>query len=101
VELAPTTDVLAALGERRVPGQVLVGFAADQGESGLERAREKLTNKKADLFVFNDVARSDIGFESGDNEVTLIRDTGERTVAKAPKEEIAAAILDEVERLLG
>ena len=101
VELAPTTDVLAALGERRVPGQVLVGFAADQGERGLERAREKLTNKNADLFVFNDVARSDIGFESGDNEVTLIREAGERTIAKAPKEEIAAAILDEVEHLLG
>ncbi len=101
VELAPTTDVLAALGERRVPGQVLVGFAADQGERGLERAREKLTNKHADLFVFNDVARSDIGFESGDNEVSLIREAGERTIAKAPKEEIAAAILDEVEHLLG
>ena len=101
VELAPTTDVLAALGERRVPGQVLVGFAADQGERGLERAREKLTNKNADLFVFNDVARSDIGFESADNEVTLIREAGERTIAKAPKEEIAAAILDEVEHLLG
>ena len=39
----------------RVPGQVLVGFAADQGERGLERAREKLANKNADLFVFNDV----------------------------------------------
>ena len=41
----------------RVPGQVLVGFAADQGERGLERAREKLTRKNADLFVFNDVGR--------------------------------------------
>src|SRR2546425_1623964 len=45
VELEPTTDVLAALGERRYPGQVLVGFAADQGEHGLARARTKLTNK--------------------------------------------------------
>jgi phosphopantothenoylcysteine decarboxylase/phosphopantothenate--cysteine ligase len=96
VELEPTTDVLAALGERRVPGQVLVGFAADQGEGGLERAREKLTNKNVDLFVFNDVGRSDIGFESGDNEVTLISKAGERLVAKAPKDEIAAAVLDEV-----
>jgi len=93
--------VLAQLGERRLPGQVLVGFAADQGERGLERAREKLTNKKADLFVFNDVARSDIGFESADNEVTIIGAGGERALAKAPKDEIAAAILDEVERLLG
>lgn len=101
LELEPTTDVLAALGERRRPGQLLVGFAADHGERGLERAREKLRNKKADLFVFNDVGRSDIGFESIDNEVTLLGAGGERTLAKAPKGEIAAAILDEVEGLLG
>jgi phosphopantothenoylcysteine decarboxylase/phosphopantothenate--cysteine ligase len=101
VELEPTTDVLATLGERRAPGQVLVGFAADQGEGGLERARDKLAGKKADLFVFNDVSRTDIGFDSTENEVTLLDARGERTIAKAPKEEIAAAILDEVERLLG
>ena len=57
--------------------------------------------KKADLFVFNDVSRTDIGFDSSDNEVTLLDARGERRIAKAPKEEIAAAILDEVERLLG
>jgi phosphopantothenoylcysteine decarboxylase / phosphopantothenate---cysteine ligase len=101
VELEPTTDVLAALGANRTPGQVLVGFAADQGERGLERAREKRADKNADLFVYNDVARADIGFDSADNEVTLLSVHGERTVAKAPKDEIAAAILDEVERLLG
>jgi phosphopantothenoylcysteine decarboxylase/phosphopantothenate--cysteine ligase len=101
VELEPTTDVLAELGNARVPGQVLVGFAADQGQRGLERAREKLTSKRADLFVFNDVGREDIGFETLDNEVTLISGGGERTIAKAPKDEIASAILDEVERLLG
>jgi phosphopantothenoylcysteine decarboxylase/phosphopantothenate--cysteine ligase len=101
VVLEPTTDVLAALGEARRPGQVVVGFAADEGEPGLERARAKLARKGADLFVFNDVARADIGFDSPDNEVTLLTATAERTVAKAPKDEIAAAILDEVERLLG
>src|SRR5581483_3366496 len=101
IELEPTVDVLAVLGERRVPGQVLVGFAADVGERGLVRAREKLANKNADLFVFNDVGRSDIGFDAGDNEVTLVGRAGERSVAKAPKEEIAAVVLDEVERLLG
>jgi phosphopantothenoylcysteine decarboxylase/phosphopantothenate--cysteine ligase len=101
LELEPTIDVLASLGERRVPGQILVGFAADHGEPGLERAREKLTRKKADLLVLNDVSRADIGFESADNEVTLIDGAGERTIAKAPKDAIAAAILDQVERLLG
>ena len=101
VELEPTTDVLSALGENRLPGQLLVGFAADQGDRGLERAREKRTRKHADLFVYNDVSRAGIGFDANDNEVTMLSARGERTVAKAPKDEIAAAILDEVEALLG
>jgi phosphopantothenoylcysteine decarboxylase/phosphopantothenate--cysteine ligase len=101
LELEPTIDVLAALGERRRAGQLLVGFAAETGDAGLERARQKLTRKGADLFVLNDVSRPDIGFDASDNEVTLLAPSGERTVAKAPKEEIAAAILDEVEVLLG
>jgi phosphopantothenoylcysteine decarboxylase / phosphopantothenate---cysteine ligase len=97
LELEPTTDVLSALGERRRDGQLLVGFAAETGEGGLERAREKRARKGADLFVLNDVSRPDIGFDASDNEVTLLAASGERTVAKASKEEVAAAILDEVE----
>ena len=100
LELEPTTDVLSELGERRRDGQLLVGFAAETGAAGLERAREKLARKGADLFVLNDVARTDIGFDANENEVTLLTVGAERTVAKAPKDEIAAAILDEVEALL-
>jgi phosphopantothenoylcysteine decarboxylase/phosphopantothenate--cysteine ligase len=98
--LEPTTDVLSVLGEHRHDGQVLVGFAAETGATGQERAREKLVRKGADLFVLNDVSRTDIGFDAYENEVTLLAAGTERTVAKAPKEEIAAAILDEVEALL-
>ena len=101
LELEPTTDVLSALGERRREGQLLVGFAAETGDAGLDRAREKLARKGADLFVLNDVSRPDIGFDAPDNEVTLLAASGERSVAKAPKEEVAAAILDEVESLIG
>jgi phosphopantothenoylcysteine decarboxylase / phosphopantothenate---cysteine ligase len=100
VELEPTTDVLATLGASRHPGQVLVGFAADEGEGGLARAREKLDRKNADVFVFNDVARAGIGFDAAENEVTIVTTGGELTVARAPKDEIAAAILDQVESLL-
>jgi phosphopantothenoylcysteine decarboxylase/phosphopantothenate--cysteine ligase len=100
VELEPTADVLAALGTSRRPGQVLVGFAADGADAGLERAREKRVAKRADLIVFNDISRSEIGFDAPDNEVVLLTDAGERQVGKAPKREIAAAVLDEVERLL-
>jgi len=102
VTLEPTTDVLSALGERRNNGAVLVGFAADTGERGLERAREKLAAKRADLIVFNDVSRHDIGFDAADNEVVLVSAEGEQRVEKASKERIAAAILDAVaERLRG
>ena len=96
VTLEPTTDVLRELGARRTNGQLLVGFAADRGERGLERAREKLGNKRVDLIVFNDVSRDDIGFDAGDNEVVLVSGSGERHIQKAAKERIAAAILDEV-----
>jgi phosphopantothenoylcysteine decarboxylase/phosphopantothenate--cysteine ligase len=101
LELAPTPDVLRTLGERRRPGQVLVGFAADHGETGLERARAKLDRKNADLIVYNDVSRTDIGFDAAENEVTLVTRDGERTLAKAPKSAIAAGILDAAVQLQG
>jgi phosphopantothenoylcysteine decarboxylase/phosphopantothenate--cysteine ligase len=96
VTLEPTRDVLRELGRNRTNGQLLVGFAADRGEPGLERAREKLANKRADLIVFNDVSRDDIGFDARENEVVLVSAGGERRIEKAAKERIAAAILDEV-----
>ncbi len=96
VSLEPTIDVLRELGERRTNGQLLIGFAADRGERGLERAREKLAAKRADLIVFNDISHADVGFDAPDNEVVLVSAEGERRLEKAPKERIAAAILDEV-----
>jgi phosphopantothenoylcysteine decarboxylase / phosphopantothenate---cysteine ligase len=100
IELEPTTDVLRSLGDRRANGQVLVGFAAETAENGLERARKKLADKRVDLIVYNDVSREDVGFDSEDNEVVIVSAQGERHVEKAPKEAIAAAILDEVEHLI-
>jgi phosphopantothenoylcysteine decarboxylase/phosphopantothenate--cysteine ligase len=100
LELAPTDDIAKALGERKRAGQVLVAFGAEHGEEGLERKRAMLETKNADLVVFNDVGRSDIGFDSADNEVLLIARDRERAVPKAAKAAVAAAILDEVERLL-
>ncbi len=98
--LEPTDDVLAELGRRRRNGQVIVGFAADEGERGLARAREKLAAKGATLFVFNDVATEGIGFDADDNEVVVVSAQGERTIGKRSKHEIAVAILAEVETLL-
>jgi len=100
LELEPTADVLALLGEGERNGQVLVGFGAEAGKAGLERKRAMLNRKNLDLVVYNDVSVPGIGFDGPDNEVTLVSAAGERHVARAPKESIAAEIVDEVERLL-
>jgi len=100
VSLEPTIDVLGALGRGERNGQVLVGFGAESGADGLNRKRTMLDDKNLDLVVYNDVGRTDIGFDAAENEVVLVTRRGEREVAKAPKEQIAAAVLDEVERLL-
>jgi phosphopantothenoylcysteine decarboxylase / phosphopantothenate---cysteine ligase len=100
VELEPTTDVLRQLSAHRVDGQILVGFAAEHGKGGLERARSKLEAKGLDLLVYNDVGRVDVGFDAPENEVVLVSPGAQRELPKAPKAEIAAAILDEVAQLL-
>jgi len=98
--LEPTDDIAALLGAQKRDGQVLVAFGAEHGEAGRERKRAMLDTKNADLVVYNDVGRPDIGFDSADNEVVLITRDDERVVPKASKQKVAAAILDEVERLL-
>ncbi len=99
--LEPTVDVLRALGERRpTRGQVLVGFAAETGDGGLERAGEKLTRKRLDLIVYNDVSANGVGFDSEENEVVIVSPEGQRAVPRGPKAQIAAAVIDEVVRVL-
>ena len=72
IHLEPTEDILAGLAAARGEGQTIVGFAAEHGAEGIDRAREKLARKGADLIVLNDVSDPSIGFESPDNAVTLI-----------------------------
>jgi phosphopantothenoylcysteine decarboxylase/phosphopantothenate--cysteine ligase len=100
LDLEATEDILAALSSRRREGQTIVGFAAETN-AGVERAREKLERKGADAIVLNDVSRSEIGFESPENEVVIVEREGEHHVPMASKEAVADAILDRVETLRG
>ena len=100
LELEPTEDVLTALVDLRREDQTIVGFAAEHGQGAVERGRGKLERKRLDAIVVNDIAGEGIGFESDDNEVTIVSaDGGERHVPRARKERVAEAILDEVERI--
>jgi phosphopantothenoylcysteine decarboxylase / phosphopantothenate---cysteine ligase len=99
LELVRTPDVLAEVAERRRPDQTVVGFAAEHGPGGEERARAKLERKKLDAIVLNDVSRDDIGFEVDDNQVTIIDRRGERQLPRLPKADVAALVLDRVQEL--
>jgi phosphopantothenoylcysteine decarboxylase/phosphopantothenate--cysteine ligase len=99
LELEPTVDVLGALSPVRRPDQTLIGFAAEHGEGAVERGREKLARKGLDAVVVNDVSRTDIGFDSEHNEVTIVTADGEQAVPRGPKGAVAAAVLDAVEAL--
>ena len=99
LRLEPTEDILAGLAATRGEAQAIVGFAAEHGEGGVERARAKLERKGADLIVLNDVSDSAIGFESEENAVTLIDAAGETAVPRASKDSIADSILDRVDAL--
>jgi phosphopantothenoylcysteine decarboxylase/phosphopantothenate--cysteine ligase len=97
--LEPTADVLAELGARRRPGQVLVGFAAEHGAGGEERAGAKLARKGVDMIVLNDVSRPGVGFDAADNELTLITADGAIAVGRRSKRACAAAVWDAVAAL--
>ena len=100
IELERTDDVLSALADLRREDQTLVGFAAEHGDGAVDRGRSKLERKRLDAIVINDIAGAGIGFESEDNEVTILTADGvQRHVPRARKERIAGAVLDEVERL--
>ena len=99
LELEPTEDVLAALSARRRPGQVLVGFAAEHGGDFISRARGKLERKGLDAIVVNDVSDPAIGFDSADNEATIIEREGETPIPRGSKRAVAEAVLDRVEAL--
>jgi phosphopantothenoylcysteine decarboxylase / phosphopantothenate---cysteine ligase len=76
LELERTVDIIADLGRRRRPEQILVGFAAET-ESAIEQARRKVREKSLDLIVANDVSEHDAGFDVDHNRVWLIGASGE------------------------
>lgn len=100
LQLEPTADILAGLAGARRDGQVLIGFAAEHGGDYVGRARAKLERKGIDAIVVNDVSDATIGFESADNEVTIVARDREERLTRGTKREVADAILDRVAALV-
>jgi phosphopantothenoylcysteine decarboxylase/phosphopantothenate--cysteine ligase len=91
VELVKNPDIVATMAAR--PDRpFVVGFAAET-EKVVEHAREKLLRKRLDMIACNDVARTDIGFQSDDNALTVIWAEGEQHLEKAGKTAIARQLV--------
>ena len=98
LDLDPTPDILAECGQKK-GDRILIGFAAET-QNMVEEAKRKMISKNCDMVVGNLVSQQGIGFESDQNEVTLVLRSGEvEKIAQAPKRVVADRILDQVQRL--
>jgi len=101
VEMERTTDILAELSALRAD-QVLVGFAAEHGPEGLDRARGKRVRKAVDIVVHNDAAVPGAAFEGPENIITIIGPgDAEVSLPRMAKRECAERILDAARPLVG
>lgn len=100
LELIKNRDILAELGQKRLPGQVLVGFAAES-QNHIDEGLRKLREKNLDLIVINDILGSRTGFDVETNQVTLIDRKASQTLPLLTKEATADQIWDNVLRLCG
>ncbi|MFC4994046.1 phosphopantothenoylcysteine decarboxylase [Rubritalea tangerina] len=93
LELVKNPDILGSARKKFAFTGTLVGFAAET-ENALTNARSKLVRKHCDLIVANDVSRSDIGFDSSENEVTLVYPDHELKLPKENKYQLALDIIE-------
>ncbi len=99
IALMTNPDIAAELGASKQPGQVLVAFAAETHDA-IEHARVKLTKKRADLIVVNEVGVDRV-FGADHNEVTVLGADGSTAAyAELPKDDVADMIFDHVVPLL-
>ncbi|MBM9535736.1 bifunctional phosphopantothenoylcysteine decarboxylase/phosphopantothenate--cysteine ligase CoaBC [Desulfobulbus alkaliphilus] len=99
LDLEKNIDILAELGRKRPPRQLLVGFAAESREHASE-GRRKLVEKNLDLIVVNDILGPQTGFEVETNQVILIDRKGHVELPLLSKEATAHRIWDAVVTLL-
>src|ERR1700691_3648187 len=97
LDLEPTADILKEISARK-QSQIVVGFAAET-ENVLENGRQKLTAKKLDAIVVNDVSRKGVGFDSDRNEVTIITHDEVVEFPEMTKWDVAQRVLDQVVRI--
>ena len=99
LDLRPTPDIAATLGQMKREGQVMAGFALETCNEAAH-AREKLKRKKLDFIVLNSLRDEGAGFRTDTNKVTMIDGKGEEALPLMSKQETAMHIVDKLAGLL-
>ena len=99
LDLRPTPDIAATLGQMKREGQVMAGFALETCNEAAH-AREKLERKKLDFIVLNSLRDEGAGFRTDTNKVTMIDGNGEEALPLMSKQETAMHIVDKLAGLL-
>ncbi len=93
IQLVKNPDILKEISSKKTI-QTVVGFCAES-ENLLENAKEKILKKGCDYLIANDISRSDIGFSSDYNEVTILNQKGiVKKLERSDKYSIAKEILE-------
>lgn len=94
IELTKTKDILSFLGQKKLPTQILIGFALETNNE-LEYAKNKLEKKNADAIVLNSFNNTNQVFGSDNNQITILKKGGELfTFESKTKEEVARDIVN-------
>ena len=97
MDLVENDDILASVAALPDP-PYLVGFAAET-QNPIKNAVHKRERKCLDAIVVNDVSDRSIGFDSDENEVTLLHADGETTFDRSTKAQIANKLVSAISAL--
>ncbi|MBC6109512.1 bifunctional phosphopantothenoylcysteine decarboxylase/phosphopantothenate--cysteine ligase CoaBC [Pedobacter fastidiosus] len=100
LELEKTVDILATLGKKKKPHQILVGFALETNDEE-NYAKGKLEKKNLDLVVLNSLNDKGAGFKLDTNKITIFNKALERTVFEVKsKNEVAKDICNAILKII-
>lgn len=97
IEFEKNPDILEFLGQNKLPNQLIIGFSAES-DNIFENTKNKLIKKNIDYIILNDISRTDIGFNSNENEVYILEKNKDNMIKldKDEKEKIAERIVETI-----
>ncbi|HRX13266.1 MAG TPA: bifunctional phosphopantothenoylcysteine decarboxylase/phosphopantothenate--cysteine ligase CoaBC [Draconibacterium sp.] len=100
IELQPTKDIAAKLGELKSEKQILAGFALETHDE-ISNAKKKLESKNLDFIVLNSLNEEGVGFQVDTNKITIIsRDNNQQFFELKSKKEVAVDIVNKIKSII-